>query len=282
VQGDLEPLLCPCGVPSQSAAERAEGVRAAGRLLAEWLPPRPRHWRRQSLAAVYSVCDAAAAGDYAAPADLARDLEHAARAAFVRRRQRLANALASVLFGVPLLALALWWAAGAVVARGGESSAELNGTRGFLADHLVTLLAPSAVLLGFVHGRVLVHGYRLRLRRGVGWRFIRQRLLVGFRQAALAGLVAGTVVATVAGPPGTFKPWLGLLGLAVLVGYWLLGGCLSAVVAFGEFLVGSLRTQGSGSVLDAVGTLGLPSPALPSPVEAARTLGGRTRIEPQS
>jgi hypothetical protein len=282
VQGDLEPLLCPCGVPGQSAPERGEDVRAAARLLDEWLPPRPRRWRRQSLAAVYRVCDAASAGDYADAADLARDLEHAARAAFVRRRQRLANALAAVLFGVPLLVLALLWTAGAVVALGGERPVGLEAFRESFAGHLLALLAPSAVLLGFVHGRVLVHGYRLRLRRGVGWRFIRQRLLIGFRQAALAALVAGAVVAAVAATSGAFQPRLGLLALAALVGFWLLGGGLSALVAFGEFLVGSLRLQGSGSVLEGVGALGLPLATLPSPVEAARTLGGRTRVEPPS
>src|SRR5262249_38426857 len=59
VNGDLEPALCPCGVPARSPEDRAADLRALGRLLESWLPPRSFAWRREATAGVYRACDAA-------------------------------------------------------------------------------------------------------------------------------------------------------------------------------------------------------------------------------
>src|SRR5262249_22245846 len=96
VRGDLEPVLCPCGIPSQSVADRSADVQALGQLLSDWLPPRPGHWQRHARAALYQICDTARAGGYARADDLARDLESASRAVHARWRERLANAVTLV------------------------------------------------------------------------------------------------------------------------------------------------------------------------------------------
>src|SRR5262249_29690729 len=103
VQSDSEPLLCPCGIPSQSEADRTQDVQALGILLRDWLPPRPRRWQRRPLATLYRVCDAALAGEYHRPGDLAKDLECAARAAFVRSRERIAHGIVIALVSLPVL-----------------------------------------------------------------------------------------------------------------------------------------------------------------------------------
>jgi len=107
VNGDLEPALCPCGVPSQSPAERAADLRALGRLLEAWLPPRSFAWRFEALAAVYRACDAAKQGDYDRPADFAADLARADRAGQVRWRERWAGAFVLVLLLLPWAILPL-------------------------------------------------------------------------------------------------------------------------------------------------------------------------------
>src|SRR5439155_11893496 len=103
VRSDLEPLLCPCGVPSQAAADRQQDVIRLGRLLNDWLPPRPRGWQRQALAILYRVCDAGVAGEDARPAGLAAGLERSAKIARVRWWERVAGSLIVTLWVLPLL-----------------------------------------------------------------------------------------------------------------------------------------------------------------------------------
>src|SRR5262249_11178535 len=104
VRGDLEPLLCPCGTPSQSAADRAADVRAPGRPLGAWIGQVPREKPNPVLA---RVCDAAEAGHYARPADLADDLDRAVKVTRLRQREGWAYALAVVLMVLPLVAPAV-------------------------------------------------------------------------------------------------------------------------------------------------------------------------------
>jgi hypothetical protein len=86
LHGELEPLLCPCGIPSQSIQARQKDLMALGRLLNEWLFPRPAKWQRQARADLYRVADAAAEGKYVRARSLADDLERADRAAQIRWR----------------------------------------------------------------------------------------------------------------------------------------------------------------------------------------------------
>src|SRR5262249_4744927 len=109
IRGDLEPVLCPCGVPAQAGAERSQDMAAPGTRLEGWLPSRPR-WH--FLAPLYRVADAARAGHYVRAADLANDLERAAAAVRFGWREHWANRLVMLLLVLPLLLYPLGWALG--------------------------------------------------------------------------------------------------------------------------------------------------------------------------
>src|SRR5262249_22834066 len=113
VNGDLEPSLCPCGVPSHSPADRVADLRSLGELLESWLPPRASLWRYETLAFVYRACDAAKAGEHERAADFAADLDRAARAGQVRGRARWLTAAVVLLLVLPWLLLPLRWLPGA-------------------------------------------------------------------------------------------------------------------------------------------------------------------------
>jgi tRNA A-37 threonylcarbamoyl transferase component Bud32 len=235
VRGDLEPVLCPCGVPAQSPEDRAADVRALGRLLHDWLPPRPSAWRFEMAAPVYRVCDAAREGRYARAADLASDLERAARAGQVRWRERWASALVYTLLLLSWLALPL----GGLQAyrAGGDLSPPGPGPLGYA----LLGLCPAALLLGYVQARSLVQRRRLRgggrdliFPGGVWRRLVQTALFVG--PAAALGWVALAPNGAGAPVPAALPALLG-----ILFGFWLSGAGLAGVVTFGELLAGSLR-----------------------------------------
>jgi hypothetical protein len=244
VRGDLEPLLCPCGVPSQSARERTQDVKALGRLLGDLLPPRPRRWRQRALAPVYRVGDAACAGQYARPMDLARDLERAALAALIRWRERIAYAIIFTLLALPLLLLGLARFAEPFPTATDPPSGGLIAVGDFIRQHLLLALAPSALLLGYVHGRGLARHYRWGLRRATHSHFFREGVLPALTQAALVTVVPAIIacyaLSQAAHPVGL--PVL-FMGTAELLGFWFLGICLTTPITLVEVLAGSLRPQ---------------------------------------
>jgi serine/threonine protein kinase len=277
VQGDLEPLLCPCGVPSQAEADRAADVTALGRLLQELLPPRPRRWRGQPLGLLYAVVDAAIAGAYARPVDLAGDVERAARAAHVRWWNGMVNKAALVLFALPLLFLTPWLVQGRLigVAQAGSFLMKLGES---LADHLFLVLAPSATLLGCVHGRGLAHYLRLRLLPALRGQFLKQSFLPGLVRVVLLTVLPALIGCYVRRQAGEGVSGRALLlGASEILGFWLLGAGVALLYTFAELVEQSVRPQPAGAEL----AIGPARPegqqGLPSPQEAARTLGGRTR-----
>jgi serine/threonine protein kinase len=274
-RSDLEPLLCPCGVPSQAAGNRQADVNRLGRLLGDWLPPRPRGWRRQALAMLYRVCDAAVAGEYARPADLAADLERAVKIARVRWWERLAGSLIVTLWVLPLLACMI----GLIVRRFTPESEPSEGTR-FMMEHWFLLQAPSIILLGLLHAWGLVQRYRLRLQFVAARRLFRRRLLRDLLQGlvftALPALGAWAALVQAREPVGLVVV---LLGMGELLGFWFIGLCLAGLLTFGELLVQSVRVQVTTEVVDAARLTGTAPHHLPSPQEAARTYGGRTRVK---
>jgi serine/threonine protein kinase len=230
VNGDLEPALCPCGVPTRSPEDRAADLRALVGLLEGWLPPRSFLWRLGAMAAVYRACDAAKEGAYERPADFAADLARAARAGRVQWRERWAGVLILLL---PLLALLLLPLRSLVAGNGSILPAAL------------AFLCPAATLAGYAQARSLVQYLRLR-RPG------RDRVLPGDLAGNLvvAGLIAVltaaqevlTGMAAVADAGAPLLGGLAALG-AVLAGFWVTGLGVAGVVTFGELLANSLRRE---------------------------------------
>ncbi|HXG12647.1 MAG TPA: protein kinase [Gemmataceae bacterium] len=221
VHGDWEPVLCPCGVPIRSAADPAQDLIALGRLLQSWLPPAPRAWERRWLAPVYRVANAAAKGHYLRAADLADDLERAARLARIRWRHGWVAALVAGLVLLPLLVSVIDW--------GGRRSM-----------YLLLSICPAALVLGYSHGRALVYRRRLRVRDAA-----RNRVLKGSLSSILLPAVlvlAPAVLLAVTGFPGA-DARAGLLAGGVAVGFWLVGAAAAGLVTFGEFLLNSLRPR---------------------------------------
>jgi hypothetical protein len=234
VNGDLEPALCPCGVPSQSADHRAADLRALALMLESWLPPRSLLWRFEPLATVYRACDSARGGAYRRPAEFAADLARAEHAARVRWRERWVAA------GILLLLLLPWVIHLVSRLLAGEAAAQGAGAPALLPLALA-FLCPTAVLAGYAQARSLVQYLRLR-RPG------RDRILPGlvtlrlgqagaFAALALALGAAGMIDARVLS--GAALPAL----LLVLGGFWAVGACLAGIVTFGELLARSLRRQ---------------------------------------
>jgi tRNA A-37 threonylcarbamoyl transferase component Bud32 len=232
IRGELEPQLCPCGVASQSIQARQRDLTALGKLLQEWLPPRPRRWQRRAQADVYRVADAASQGKYVRAKSLADDLERADRTARIRWRVLWGNALVVVLALLPVLD----W--------GVEQL--LSTEESWLDSHLLLALAPSAVLLGYTFSRGQVQGRRLRLhhvdRSERQW------------SGALRGLVQVTMLVVPVGllvgfghrhEPGRYLgPGVGLLAGASLIGFWVLGVLIAGLVSAAELVYRSLRVDG--------------------------------------
>jgi hypothetical protein len=224
----LEPALCPCGVPVRSPEDRAADLRALGRLLESWLPPRSFAWRREATAGVYRACDAAKEGAYERPADFAADLARAERAGRVRWRERWLGLLILVLLLLPWLLLPL------------RRMLEGNGS---VLPATLAFLCPAAALAGYAQTRALVQFFRLR-RPG------RDRVLPGglAGRIAAAGAFAALAVApglvAVLDAGGSLPGGLAAL-LVVLTGFWATGVGVAGVVTFGELLARSLRREPS-------------------------------------
>jgi tRNA A-37 threonylcarbamoyl transferase component Bud32 len=235
VNGDMEPALCPCGVPSQSAEGRAADLRALGQMLEGWLPPRPFAWRLAPLAAVYRACDAARDGAYQRPADFAADLARADHASRVRGRERWVTALILVLLLLP-------WAVHLLrrLVAAGEEAAPAGGPPALLPLALA-FLCPTAVLAGYAQARSLVQYLRLR-RPGHDAILpgeVTVRLAKAGAFAALAVALGAVAIIDAGTLPGAALPAL----LLVLAGFWAAGACLAGVVTFGELLANSLRRE---------------------------------------
>jgi len=235
VNGDLEPALCPCGVPSRSPEDRAADVRALGRLLGGWLPRRSFAWRLEALAAVYRACDAAQEGEYERPADFAADLRRAERAGRVRWRERWAGAFTLVLLLLPGLLLPLRWLAD----EAGGLPSDLPG----LLPLALAFLCPAAMLAGYAQARSLVQYFRLR-RPG------RDRILPGGTPARLLQAGVFAALATALGLAALLAERTALAAavpalLLVLAGFWATGGGVAGIVTFGELLADSLRREPS-------------------------------------
>jgi serine/threonine protein kinase len=254
VRGELEPVLCPCGFPSQSAEHRMGDVRALGGLLRSWLPPRLRGVRRHLLAPLCRVVEAAEAGGYARAADLADDLERAVRQVRLRWRESWAHALALGFLAGPLWLPAVVWLLTLVGVL--DRQEFLPGTPGATAGYLLLLLLPSAGLLGYTQVRGLIHRWqewgrapgspagRGRLRDGLWLPLAEVVLLTG-----VAGVLAWCNLPAT-GSVGTAA--LGLLLVAgEFTGSWFLGASLASLVTFLELLFRSLHAiqpgRGGGS-----------------------------------
>jgi serine/threonine protein kinase len=242
VRGELEPVLCPCGMASLSPTDQAEDVRTLGRLLGKWLPPRKRAWFLRPPAALYRVCDAAGVGAFQKAADLATDLEKAMQLTRLRRRLRWANILALVLLVVPLLFLAVLW-----LTRSVESTPAPHKPTNALDRHtvitgLLVALCPSILMVGFTQVRFWIQRRRLRLSR-----VTRGRLGSGGTLASLVsltlifvlGLALGILAAREAEGPARLigTP---LLTLAELAGFWFLGASLAGLSIGVDVLLRSL------------------------------------------
>ncbi len=233
VNGDLEPMLCPCGVPGQSPEGRAADLRGLGRLLEGWLPPRSFAWRFEPLAAVYRACDAARDGAYQRPADFAADLARADHAGRVRWRERWVAVAIFVLLLLP-------WAIHPL-RRLVTVADDTPVAAPALLPLALAFLCPIAVLAGYSQTRSLVQFFRLR-RPG------RDYILPGetaFR-LTLAGVFVALAVAlgTVGLLDGGTLPGAALPALLlVLTGFWVAGACFAGIVTFGELLARSLRRE---------------------------------------
>jgi hypothetical protein len=220
VHGELEPVLCPCGVPGESAEQRGRDVAALGRLLEGWLPPRPRAWRRHLLAPLYRISTAAASGEYARPADLAVDLERAGRAVQLRWRERWGNGLVLLLLVLPLLYRPI-------------SSVQLVVLGG---------LAAGTTLLGYVATRAAVQRLRLGWRPGMAFGTLGVAGRVRLVEAILILLLlAETVWSSLSGGGNLLDAvGVGVAAAVQVIGFCLLGACLAGLVTFVELLLGSL------------------------------------------
>jgi tRNA A-37 threonylcarbamoyl transferase component Bud32 len=243
VRGDLEPLLCPCGLPSASPADRAADVAALGRLLLDWLPPRPATWRRQSRAVLYEIADSACAGNYARAEDLARDLETGLQLVKVRWRERVAQAAALVLYTLPWLIVLAARAGAAIVADDPDSQDWVRMTRA-VTGALLPMLGASVLLLGFVDGRAYLQRRRWRLRATRRERTLRLRAQTALARTAFLVLLPGVWAAVVPGQTAALgAPARALIGTVLAAGFWLLGVALAAVVTFSEWFVYTLRPR---------------------------------------
>ena len=236
LRGESEPLLCPCGFPSQAESDRQADIRAVARLLLEWLPPRPAGWQRSSLATVYRVAQAAEEGQYTSAADLASDLESASQIADARYVERLTNLGAGILYGLGLLVLAFFLSAPNVL---GE---EWTDTAATYFRHHVLVFLPSIVLLGYSHGRAVLHRLRHRLRIAARSAWLGRRTLQALLLLLILAMLPLVLACwTATGSHGLQSLWTTLIGQAILFGFWGLGVCFAAVRSFGELLFGSIR-----------------------------------------
>jgi serine/threonine protein kinase len=237
IRGELEPLLCPCGVASQSIQARQCDLIDLGKLLPEWLPPRPARWQRRALADVYRVADAAGEGRYVRAKSLAEDLERASRSAQIHWRVLWGNSLVILLALLPVLAWAI------------EQLLSPEGS--WLDSHLLLALTPSAVVLGYTFCRGQVQGRRLRLRHVEARGAKLKASVLDFRSLFLrGGLQVAALILPVALLIGfghrqeqgrLAGPGVGLLSGLSLLGFWFLGLTIAGLVSAAELFHRTLR-----------------------------------------
>src|SRR5262249_4620871 len=177
------------------------------------------------------------------------------RLARVRWRERVAHALALVLYALPWLLALPGFVLPALIGTG-PNSAEWISVGDFLAGSLLPLLAGSLLpllggsilLLGFTDGRAFLQRWRLRLRATRREGVYRARVQRAVFRTVLLALLPGAWAAllppdplTAVGPPGR-----AVLATALGCGFWLLGVALAAVVTFCEWFVGSVRVRPGG------------------------------------
>jgi hypothetical protein len=248
-RGDLEPVLCPCGFPSQSTEDRVRDVQALGRMLQGWLPPRRGAQGTLVLRPLYRVADAAAKGQYDRPADLAADLERAGRYIRIRWREGWAYILVMLLIAggalvFPVL-LRVW---GTPQAFDRPDPIVRSLPQSVVEGYFLLALLPAIVLLSYLHGRALVRWAAERRNPGKGrsWGagavagpplLMSVLLLVLISIPGLTNLAAGNAGSRVAGS-------LPLLA-GTFASLWFLGVCLALVVSFVELLFRSLQAAPS-------------------------------------
>jgi serine/threonine protein kinase len=204
IRSDLEPVLCPCGAPCRSDQDRADDIRALGKLLLHLVPARPRRGEQS----VRQIGAAARRGEYGRALDLARDLDRAARAIRNRWRRHLTMAVLFAFATLPWLALAAF---------GDE-----------FASFLRVALAPSSVLLGYSQARTVVARYRLQRRL-----LQPSDLAMGLLPLLLFTLPIGLLAAR-GGPIFPADMLARTLATADLLGCWLAGTCLAGLVTAAE------------------------------------------------
>src|SRR5262249_4390311 len=91
--------------------------------------------------------------------------------------------------------------------------------------------------------------------------------------AASAGLMSYWLLST-SGEGAS--PLVLLLAPCEILGFWVLGMCLTTLVTFSELLVGSLRSRAAENLMAWVGIVGSLPETVASPAEASRVLGGLT------
>jgi hypothetical protein len=214
VRADLEPVLCPCAMPCRSDEDRARDIQALGDMLQRFFDGR----RSRAAQPLAQIGAAARLGDYARAADLASDLDRAAGMLRTRWRARLSASLFVFCAIVPWLALAVWGQA--------------------LIPYLLLALAPSSLLLGYIHARTVI------VRRRLQHRLLRKMDSInGALPLVLLILPAALLVGrdwTVAGPAAAGAQSV-LLATAELLVCWLAGACLAGLVTLGEAVWDSLQ-----------------------------------------
>jgi hypothetical protein len=240
VRGELEPVVCPCGIPSSSSQEQVEDVQALGRLLRDWLPSRARGWWLDPQASLYRVCDAACSGVYARARDLAIDLERSLQLVRLRRRVRWANAVALALLIIPLLVVAVMWLNQRANPAGTEVAVAVNSANRAIA--VLVAICSSTLVVGCTQVRFWIRRKRLHLSRtargriGIGGTIGSMVPLAVSAVLALAlGLFGVSEVHGVAGVTGT----IGLI-LAEMAGFWALGGLVAGLASGLDLLLHSL------------------------------------------
>jgi serine/threonine-protein kinase len=242
VHGDLEPVLCPCGVPSQSPADQQADLRALGALLLEWLPRRPAGWRRQSLAPLYRVADAALAGNYERASELAADLDRAARAVDIRWRERWTQTFMLVLFCLPLLALGIEALFATRVAETDQARPAAWWTYELLLAHGLWGACAAAMLLGYSQGRGFLHRAWLRASSPTRSRILQPGLfnLLAPWSLILLSFIVLSWLAQSGAPPDQSFAGVTLVIAAELLGYWFLGTFVAGLITYIELLGRSL------------------------------------------
>jgi serine/threonine protein kinase len=217
VRAELEPVLCPCGVPCRSDQDRRRDIQALGEVLLGLLPGRPGRGKHR----LVQIGEAARRGDYARAVDVAEDLDRAGRVLRNRWRGRLTMALLWVFATLPWLALAAL----------GDA----------FAAFLLAALAPSCVLLGYSQARTLVGRHRLQRRL-----LQRSDLGKGLVPLLLFMLPAG-LLAAAGWPVFPGNALSGALATADLLGCWLAGICVAGLVTAAEAVYATLQTSKAAS-----------------------------------